>query len=208
MLFDRHRPHAFRERRVEPAAAQAVAAAEEAAVLRRATRAPGLRAWAVHLAHDRMRVVTVEAWNSADAFRQDPDAREPGVGLFAWVATGGRKPTPVDDPEAGVIVIDTFPVWRPLVRPVSLFNARNGEGFNRQPGCVSTTVMRGLGVGRIATYARWRTVADFTAAFTATTGHPVDSTDAINEAAARMTAGLIRTDYHAYDLVAFQGERS
>jgi heme-degrading monooxygenase HmoA len=120
-------------------------------------------------------------------------------------STPGQRPadasTPVDDPGAGVIVIDTFAVWRPLLGPVSSFNIRNGEAFNRSPGCISTTVLRGVGVGSIATYARWRSVADFAAAFSTATGKPAQSADDVNRAAARMTFGFIRPDHHSYELV-------
>lgn len=201
MLLDPSRPHAFREVRTDPARADAAAEAACDDIRSRVRRASGLAAWAVHLAHDRTRVVTVEAWHDAAGYRADADARMPGAALYKRVGTGGIDPTPVTDPAAGVIVIDIFPVWRPLVRPVSKFNLRNGEAFNRQPGCVSTTVLRGITRGRIATYARWRTVTDFLTAFEATTGGRVAGTNDINAWAARKTFGLIRPDYHSYDLI-------
>jgi heme-degrading monooxygenase HmoA len=207
MLLDRRRPHAVREVRTAPPDADACARRAVAAVEARARRATALEAYAVHLASDGTRVVTIEAWRDAEAFRADPDARAPGTGLYRWAATGGREPTPVDDADAGAIVIDVFSVWRPLVRPVSMFNIRNGEAFNRHPGCISTTVLRGIGHGHIATYARWRSVADFAAAFAAATGWGVAGTDDVNRATARMTFGLIRTDYHGYTLVAAEGAR-
>ncbi len=55
--------------------------------------------------------------------------------------------------------------------------------------------------GRIATYARWRTTGDFLAAFSAIRGTVVTSTDDVNRATAAMTHGLLRTDYHTYDLL-------
>jgi len=206
MLLDQVRPHAFREYRVAPEQAETAAQRQRDKVVARSRRAAALEAWAVHLAKDLTRVVVVEAWRDAESFRRDPDAREPGAALYAWAGTGGREPTPVEDAHAGVIVIDIFAVWRPLVRPVSAFNLRNGEAFNRQPGCISTTVLRGVGTGRIATYARWRTIDDFLAAFRAVTGKPVASADDINAAAVSMSFGIVRPDYHAYDLFAFKGD--
>ncbi|MGO9134686.1 MAG: hypothetical protein ACLP8A_11670 [Methylovirgula sp.] len=162
----------------------------------------------VHVAQDRTRVMIVEAWRDALAYRADPDARAPGSALCAWVATGGAEPTPVDDLGAGVIVIDLFAVWRPLVGPISKFTVRNGEAFNREPGCISTTVLRGIGNGSIATYARWRSAEAFASAFAEITGRAARTPDDVNVAAAKMTLGLIRPDYHAYDLVVFKGART
>ncbi len=206
MLFDRHRPHAFREFRGDPSEIDAIAQAQQSALEERAARCDALESYALHLALDRTRVIAVEAWRDAEAYHRDLDAKNQGTGLYTWAGTGGREPTPVEDDSAGFIVIDIFPVWRPLVRPVSAFNLKNGETFNRQPGCISTTVLRGAGVGSIATYARWRTLEDFFAAFEVSTKKKVASTDDINEAAARMTFGFIRPDYHAYDLIAFKGD--
>ena len=209
MLFDRHRPHVFRERRLAPDDVEAVAAAEIRRARDRGAAHPGLTSYAVHLSQDRTAVVTVEAWTGTDAVQTEvAGSRDPGTseGVYAWVGTGGREPTPVDDPDAGAIVIDLFSVWRPLVRPVSLFNVRNGRAFNEQPGCISTSVFRDVAAGRIATYARWRTVEDFTAAFARVTGRPAATPEDVNGAAARMTFGLIRPDYHTHDLIAFSGD--
>lgn len=206
MLFDRTRPHAFREWRVSPALAQEAAQRALARVERRVARGGGIQAYAVHLAHDRTRVITVEAWAAEADFRRDPDADDTGTGLYRWKATGGAEPTPVDGAGAGVIIIDLFRVWRPVAGPVLAFNIRNGEAFNREPGCLSTTVLRGIGAGAIATYARWRSVEDFAAAFSKLSGRQAADADGVNRQAARMTFGLIRPDYHSYDLVAFSGD--
>lgn len=206
MLFEHAQPHAFRELRVGSDQAAASTKVALAAVDRRAARSPGLQAWAVHRSAEGGRVVVVERWRDMQAFLADADAGAPGAALYAWAGTGGLSPTPVADPDAGVIVIDLFPVWRPLVRPVAAFNLRNGEAFNREPGCISTTVFRGLTVGGIATYARWRSTADFAAAFARITGKSATTTDDVNAAARRMTRGLIRPDYHAYHLVAIGGD--
>ena len=209
MLLDRHRPHVFRERRFAPDDAEAVAAAEVRRVRERASAYRGLISYAVHRAQDRTSVVTVEAWTDKDAVRSiRAGAEDAGTseGVYAWVGTGGREPTPVDDSDAGAIVIDLFSVWRPLVRPVSAFNVRNGRAFNEQPGCISTSVFRDTATGRIATYARWRTVEDFTAAFAKVTGRPAATPQDVNRAAARMTFGMIRPDYRAHDLIAFSGD--
>lgn len=208
MFFDRKRPHAFREQRVTlqtaaDAARRAVDAAEQ-----RAARAPTLQAYAVHFAQDRTRVVTVEAWQDRASYEADADAGLAGSTLYAWAATGGQEPTPVTDTAAGVIIIDLFTVWRPLLGPVSKFNIRNGEAFNREPGCISTTVLRSLHTGGIATYARWRSPEDFAAAFAKLSGKPARCPDDVNVEAARMTFGFIRPDYHAYDLVASREVRS
>jgi heme-degrading monooxygenase HmoA len=202
MLFDRRRPHVFREFRVTSSTINITAKTQLAAIERRFARHSGMEEWALHASKNGLRVIIVEAWRNAADFWSDPDSKEPGTALFDWIGTGGQEPTPVTAPNAGVIVIDMFNVWRPLVRPVSAFNLKNGDAFNREPGCISTTVLRGNGVGRIATYARWRSEADFFAAFTKQTGKPVASTDDINAAAARMTFGFIRPDYHSYDLIA------
>lgn len=171
----------------------------------RADRHNGLEAFAVHLSHDKLRVMTVEAWRNTAAYRAEAEADEPEAAVFEWAATGGIDPSPVDDGDAGVIIIDLFQIWRPLLRPVSAFNIRNGEAFNREPGCLSTTVLRGIGTGAIATYARWSSPAAFAAAFSKITGRRAVDPDGVNRAAARMTFGLIRPDYHAYDLIAYQG---
>lgn len=205
MLFDRRRPHVFRERRVTPGEAEVISRAEVAAAEQRAARG-GPEAFAVHLAHDRTRVVTVEAWRSADDCRHAPDTPDGSVAVYEWAATGGLEPTPVADDSAGVIIVDLFRVWRPLIRPVAAFNIRNGEAFNRQPGCISTTVLRSSATGGIATYARWRSVGDFAAAFSALTGRKARTADDVNRAAASMTLGLIRPDYHSYELVAVSGD--
>lgn len=207
MLFDRNRPHAFRVLATNPARVGETVAATERTLKARADRCDALQAYALHRAHDDMRIVAVEAWRDEAAYRAHPDAQDKHAMLYTWAATGGREPTPVDDAGAGVIVIDTFQVWRPLLGPVSRFNIRNGEAFNRAPGCISTTVLRGLGVGSIATYARWRSVEDFAAAFSQSTGKLARTTDDINRTAARMTLGLIHPDYHSYELIAFE-ERS
>lgn len=204
-MLDHRRPHAFREQRVSPGAAGSGSAAAVISAKARAARHSGLAAYAVHLSHDRTRVMTVEAWRNVDAYRTDCDADLPGSGLFSWAATGGIDPTPVDDPGAGVIIIDLFSVWRPLLRPVSAFNIRNGAAFNREPGCLSTTVLRGIGTGAIATYARWSSVEAFAAAFSKITRRHAADADGVNRAAARMTFGLIRPDYHSYDLIACEG---
>lgn len=202
MLFDRRRPHVFRALRVSPSEAEAISRAEVAAAEARAARG-GPEAFAVHLAHDRTRVVTVEAWASAADARHFPATPGGSAALYEWAATGGLEPTPVADDSAGVIVIDLFRIWRPLVRPVAAFTIRNGEALNQQPGCISTTVLRGT--GRIATYARWRSVEGFVAAFSAVTGRKASTADDVNRAATSMTFGMIRPDYHSYELVAFSG---
>jgi heme-degrading monooxygenase HmoA len=206
MLFDRIRPHAFREYRVVPREADKAAKEQANRARERASRSPNCQAWAVHVAKDATRVMAVEAWRDRDAFRVDADANEPSAVLYSWAATGGREPTPVEDPAAGVIVIDVFSVWKPLVRPVSAFNIKNGQSFNKHPGCVSTTVLRGLDVGSIATYARWRSEADFFDAFEIAAKVKVKSTQDINDFAVKKTFGLLRPDYHTYDLFEFQGE--
>lgn len=204
-MLDHHRPHAFREQRVSPALAHAASEAAVTAARARATRESGLEAYAVHRSLDGTRVMTVESWHDRDTYRADRDADLPGSALYAWAATGGTDPTPVDNPSAGVIVIDLFRVWRPTLGLVSAFNIRNGEAFNREPGCVSTTVLTGIGTGAIATYARWESADAFAAAFSKITGRHAASPDDVNRAAARMTLGLIRPDYHAYELVAYEG---
>lgn len=211
MLLTADRPQVFREYRVHPRDADRVAkdAVEAARALRE--RGGGCEAWAVHLSHDRLRVVAIEAWRSSAAYLRAGLAGDlqPVAGvaqdaaLYQRAGTTGVDPTPVADPSLGVVVIDVVRLWRPLVRPVSGVNLRNGRAFAQQPGCISTTVLRAQSAGRIATYARWRSTQEFLAAFSTTTGTPVDST----AAAARMTRGLVKTDYHAYDLLdADEGE--
>jgi heme-degrading monooxygenase HmoA len=206
MLFDRTRPHAFREYRVAPSDAHQTATEQVNRARVRAARSQDCQAWAVHVAKDATRVIVVEAWRDIRAFQDDADAHETGCALYKWAATGGREPTPVQDTTAGVIVIDIFPVWRPLLRPVSAFNIKNGESFNKHPGCISTTVLRGVTAGSIATYARWRSEADFFDAFEMATKAKVSSTQDINDFAIKKTFGLLKPDYHIYDLVEFQGD--
>lgn len=206
MLFDKHRPHVFREQRIAPSEARVVAKKAQAQAERMLTHHVACEAFAVHVAKDNLRVMTVEAWRDLASLREVDSLRAQGTAVYSWLATGGVDPTPVTDPDAGVIVIDVFKVWRPLVRPVSAFNARNGEAFNDHPGCVSTTVLRGIGSGSIATYARWRRVEDFLDAFSTQTKRKVRRIDDINTAAASMTWGFIRPDYHAYDLVSHQAK--
>lgn len=206
MLLTPDRPQVFREYRVTSDQAEPVAKAVVASTRTLHERGVGCQEWAVHLSHDRLRVVTVEAWRDAAAYHRfghdaDLPHHTPDTALYEVAGTSGADPTPVGNPSIGVTVIDIFRVWRPLIRPVSAFNLRNGSAFTRRPGCVSTTVLRGRTAGRIATYARWRSTEDVLAAFTATQGAAVDSTDAVNAAIARTTRGLVRTDYHAYDLV-------
>jgi quinol monooxygenase YgiN len=208
MLLDRVRPHAFRVQSVTPTSMDAALDHAMQTLLARAQRSAGLQGYALHRAQDSKRIVTIEAWSDEAAFRADKDANDLQAALYAWAATGGCDPTPVEDTSAGVIIIDTFNVWRPFVRPVSWFNIRNGEAFNRAPGCISTTVLRGIGAGSIATYARWRSVEDFAAAFSTSTGKAASSADEVNRAAARMTMGFVRPDYHSYDLVAFKETRT
>lgn len=205
MFLDKRRPHAFRERHIVPhemdkAVEDAIAAAE-----RRMSRHSGLENYAVHAAQDRTRIVTVERWASIDAYRYDRDAAMPGSQLYDWGATGGIVPTPLADKYAGVIIIDIFRIWRPLLHPVSAFTIRNGRAFNQEPGCISTTVFRGITAGAIATYARWESPHAFAAAFSKLTGRHAVDPDSVNHAARRMTMGLIRPDYHVYDLVAVGG---
>jgi heme-degrading monooxygenase HmoA len=200
--------HAFRQYDIDPARAEHLTT-QVVTAARHQGEADGCLGWAVHLAHDRTRVVTIEAWRDLASFRHGAlttsravvDGVGPDIALYRHAGTGGADPTPVGDPASGVTVIDVFRVWRPLIRPVSAFNLRNGEAFNRSPGCVSTSVLRGVTAGRIATYARWRTTEDFLDAFSTSQGHPVRSTDEVNLTAARISRGLVRTDYHAYDIV-------
>lgn len=204
MLFDAHRPVSFREVRTRPDRIGEVVATERSAVEDRANRNAALAGWALHRSLDAQRIVVVEAWQDERAFK-DRDACQ-STALYLLVGAGGLVPTPVGDSAAGVIIIDLFPVWRPLLRAVAAFNLKNGEAFNRAPGCISTSVLRGVTTAGIATYARWRTVEDFTAAFARQTGRSATSIDDVNRAAARMTLGLIRPDYHAYELVASGGD--
>lgn len=204
MLFDSRRPHVFREELVTPSNATMAAARTQDRATERISRYGACEELAVHLAKDKTRIVTVEAWRDLASLRKDADLAASGTASYVRAATDGVDPTPVNDPNSGVIVIDMFAVWRPLLWPVSVFNIRNGKAFNAHPGCISTTVLRGIGIGAIATYARWRSIADFLDAFALQTGHSVDSTDDINTAAARMTLGLIKPSYHAYDLISFQ----
>ncbi|MGL4178352.1 MAG: antibiotic biosynthesis monooxygenase [Dermatophilaceae bacterium] len=200
--------HAFKQYDIDPGRAEHLAALAVRAA-RHQANAGGCLGWTVHLAHDRTRVVTVEAWRDPASFRDGAhvgeravvDGVRPDIALYRHAGTGGADPTPVGDPASGVTVIDVFRVWRPLIRPVSAFNLRNGETFNRDPGCVSTSVLRGITAGRIATYARWRTTEDFLRVFSSSQGHSVRSTDEVNAAAVRISRGLIRPDYHAYDVV-------
>ena len=206
MLLNRKRLHIFHQYDVSPANADEVAALAGDSTL--ATRM-GCEDWAVHRSRDGKRVVRVEAWSGdwRAAMISEPDhaaamATRTERHAYRWKATGGVVPTPVDDLAAGVIVIDIVPVPRLVLTPVTAFTISNGKKFNREPGCISTTVLKGVGVGRIATYARWRTEKDFANAFQATTGKPACNADDINAAAAKMTFGVIRPDYHIYDLVA------
>ncbi|HSK58837.1 MAG TPA: antibiotic biosynthesis monooxygenase [Actinomycetospora sp.] len=214
MLLTEERPQAFREYRVDPEEAGAVGTAAVAAARTLHARAVGCTGWAVHVSHDRLRVVTVEAWRDAESYRRagalgHPAGRRPTSALYRHVATDGVTPTPVGDPTAGVIVIDCFRVGRSLVRPVSAFNVRNGRAFNRSPGCVSTTVLRSTAAGRVATSARWTRTEDFLAAFAAARGTSVAGTEEINRATAALTRGLVRTDYHTYELLDVdEGDRS
>jgi quinol monooxygenase YgiN len=206
MLFDRIRPHAFREVHVTAATASFEAQRQRDALMARAARKSGLENWALHLSIDKQRIIIVEAWRNTAAYWADPDASQRHSVLYTWAGTGGIEPTPVNDPNAGVIIIDIVRVWRPLLRPVTAITLRNGEAFNREPGCISTIVLRGKNAGRLATYARWRSESDFFAAFTKQTGKPVASCGNINAAAARMTFGFIKPDYHAYELVSCDGD--
>lgn len=205
MLFDAHRPVSFREVRTRPDRIGEVVASERSAVEDCANRNAGLAGWALHRSLDGQRVVLVEAWEDEGLFSEDHDARR-DAGLYRLAGSGGLVPTPVGDNAEGVIIIDLFSVWRPLLRPIAAFNLKNGEAFNREPGCISTSVFRGVTTAGIATYARWRTVEDFTAAFARQTGRSATSIDDVNRAAALMTLGLIRPDYHAYELVASGGD--
>ncbi|MGL5864761.1 MAG: antibiotic biosynthesis monooxygenase [Dermatophilaceae bacterium] len=200
--------HAFRQYDTDPSRAEHLAAqAVEAA--RRLAEASTCLGWAVHLAHDRTRVVTVEAWRDPAAGRAGAlaagramaDGARPSVALYRHAGTGGADPTPVGTATPGVTIIDVFRIWRPLIRPVSALTRRNGAAFNRDPGCVSTTVLQGFTSGSIATYARWRSTEDFLRVFSATQGHPVHSTDEVNATTARISRGVVRTDYHAYDVI-------
>jgi len=203
-----NRPHAFRQYDLtDPATTTQVAMAATTAAHDLHARDVGLQAWAVHRSLDGLRVVTVERWQDRACFQRSGTAGDlshlrPDTALYGWAGTDGASPTPVGDPVHGVTTIDVFRIRRALIRPVSAFNLRNGRTFNQQPGCVSTTVLRGMGVGRIATYARWRTAEDFYTAFSILNGTEVSSTDDINTWAARRTRGLIRTDYHIYRHVA------
>lgn len=198
MEFDRSAVHVFREKRTSPATAVGVSAREIGRAQARAGRSASLRAYRVHRSLDAQRVITVETWSDRASFHADADAREPGAAAYRWLATDGVTDGKRDE---GVIVIDLFAVFRPIAPLVAAFNIRNGRSFNQAPGCLGTTVLRGIGSGRIATYARWRSVGDFAAAFSEVTGRAVTDTDGVNAAAARMTFGLIRTDYHAHDLI-------
>ena len=100
-------------------------------------------------------------------------------------------------PEVGAFVVM-------VVIIIALAFASDGKAFNAHPGCINTTVLRGIGVGKIATNALWDSVEDFTQAFSTQTGRPVATTDDINDEAARMTRGLIRTDYHTYELFSYR----
>lgn len=206
MLFNPSREHVIRQYDVTPHHAAEVTDRAVAAARWLHERDIGCEAWAVHRSPDGLRVLTVEAWSSTQAYRHAGrlgTLEQPAsdVSRYTCAGTGGVSPAPVEDSTAGVVVIDVFRVPRPLLRPATAFTLRNGRGFDQQPGCLSTTVLCGITAGRIATYARWRTVEDFLVAFETMSGTAVDSTDAVNRFAARRTLGLVRTDYHVYDLV-------
>jgi hypothetical protein len=201
MLLDKKRPHVFRQIATSPNTAASEIERQRDQMDERQARHAACEAYAIHLAKDATNIVTIEAWQDARFYHPQPGSNEV---LYTRAGTGGLDPTPVDDVNSGIIVIDIFRVWRPIIRPVSWFNLRNGRTFNAQPGCTSTTVLRGLTAGSIATYARWRTEADFFAAFKVSTGTAVASMNDINSFAAKITRGLIRPDYRAYDLVAIK----
>jgi hypothetical protein len=201
MFFNADDPHIFRVAEVTATAAAAMAKAHDAhaqSLMRRG----GLAAYVVHLAQDRTRVVTIEAWRSLAQARQAASPDGTFSAVYRMAASSGQAAIPLIDASQGVVVIDTFSVWRPLLRPVSAFNVRNGRAFNQSPGCVGTTVLTGVDKGTIATYAHWRSVDDFLQAFSRQTGRAAQSTDDVNRAVSKMTFGLLHTDYHSYDLFA------
>ncbi len=131
MLLTEDRPQVIREYRTAPEEADRVGAEAVAAARALCASDVGCDGWAVHLSHDRLRVVTVEAWCDAASYgrhgqRGDLPRRRPASALYRHAATDVVDPTPVADPAAGVVVIDCFPVWRPASRPVTAFTVRNG----------------------------------------------------------------------------------
>ncbi len=175
----------------------------------RRSRHPHLLGWTVHLAVDGMRVVTTEIWGDADAaaaaLRTPKGTPEAGrdARRYRYVAsTGAAIDLGGGEGGPGVLIIDRIPVPRPLTRPIAAFTARNGRAFADSAGCLGTAVLRSRPGGRIATYARWQSEQHFLDAFSATQGTPVSSLAEIDATTARMTRGLIRTDYHRYELVA------
>ncbi|MGL5811652.1 MAG: hypothetical protein ACRCYQ_17055 [Nocardioides sp.] len=196
------------EYRTSPDQADAVADQAISVASETSTEARGCTGWAVHGAHDGRRVVVFESWSAERAYRAvERRATIAGRAVTSDVyrrvgpATHSLLPTVSPETDPAVVVIDCFEVWRPLAWPVSAFTRRNGRAFDRSLGCLGTSVLRGTSSGRIATHARWRRLEDFCTAFTTVQGTAVSSTDDINRVAATMTRGLLRPDYHAYDVV-------
>lgn len=216
MTVTTNQPLVMDERRLSPSSGDHPERAAERAtdlVRDRRLRNPGLLGWTVHLAVDRLRILTTEIWADGNAAATTLAAADrSGVGrdarLYRHVASTGApiEPSNADltaaGHDTGVLIVDRIPVPHLLTRPVAAFTARNGRAFAQQPGCLGTTVWRSTPGGRVATYARWQSEQHFLNAFTATQGTRVSSLAEIDATAARITRGLIRTDYRRYDLVA------
>ncbi|MBL8972550.1 MAG: antibiotic biosynthesis monooxygenase [Myxococcales bacterium] len=199
-------PHAFRRHDVTPTDADDVTARAVAVVRELAAAGVGCEDWAVHRSHDRLRVITIEAWRDEKAFRSagargELSGRQGDTALYRFAGPPALEPLALADEGKGIIAIDIFSVWRLVAGAVAAFNLRNGRAFHEQPGCFGTAVLRGRAAGRIATFARWESEEHFITAFQKVAGVPVDSLEAINAAAARMTRGFVRPDYHSFDRV-------
>ncbi len=173
--------------------------------LQSSSAAPHSRA--LYAARDKTRLISIQGWSTEAAAKEQVassiqtvhDSTYHSQGIYKVAHVGGSKPQALGTQAAGTVILDMFSIWWPLVWPVSKFNIRNGRQFNDHPGCVCTVVLTGR--GRISTYAVWRTTEDFLDAFHRATGHAVKSTQDINDYAAKLTRGLMRPDYHVYDLV-------
>lgn len=173
---------------------------------------------AVHRSLDGVRVLSFSQWETeahiknalqnVQIRKQHEQSRriagKSETGLYTVIHTDNPEiqgGTAISTEYKGAVVIDVLAFPRLLRVVVEWFTLSNGRQFALQPGHRSASVMRGREGGRIATYARWESESAFFDAFGKVAGTSVTSMKELNDAASRKTFGLIRPDYHAYEVV-------
>jgi heme-degrading monooxygenase HmoA len=186
---------------------------------------PGFVAASLHLSDD-LTVVACLQWDdersakTARARASHPEhapVEQPGeVDLAAYdvAYVQARDGNRIEiQPESGVAtLIDVMAVDPDRQAELLKFNIANSDGFSKEPGFRSTSVLRGRDGTRIATYSQWDRVEDWIAAVRARAGESLPALEHA-ETVQEVNAALLEPgrqigavpEYHAYRVTAVIG---